>query len=89
MRIEDFDWDEINRRHLARHRVTPDEVEEVFVNPLYLRRSHSGRYIAYGKTAEGRFLLVVFELRGKIIRVVTARDMTSKEKRLYRRRIKR
>mgnify|MGYP001773206697 CR=1 FL=1 len=88
MRIENFEWDETNRRHLTRHRVDPEEAEEVFVGRVYLRRTHSGRYLAYGKTLDGRYLLVVFELRGTTARVVTARDMTPKEKRLYRRRVK-
>lgn len=89
MRIEKFEWDEANQRHLTRHQVEPEEAEEIFVGRVYLRRSYSGRYLAYGRTLDGRYLLVVFELQGTTVRVVTARDMTPKEKRLYRRRIRR
>jgi uncharacterized DUF497 family protein len=27
-----FDWDPANTEHIARHRVTPDEVEQAFAN---------------------------------------------------------
>jgi hypothetical protein len=27
-----FDWDEANLAHIARHKVTPEEVEQVFAN---------------------------------------------------------
>lgn len=27
-----FDWDRVNTRHIARHGVTPEVVEEVFAN---------------------------------------------------------
>ncbi|MGA2739189.1 MAG: hypothetical protein ABSG65_17265 [Bryobacteraceae bacterium] len=27
----EFDWDQVNTGHIARHGVTPDEVEQVFV----------------------------------------------------------
>jgi uncharacterized DUF497 family protein len=89
MRIDRFEWDRTNRSHLARHKVMPEEAEEVFIGPLYLRRSRSGRYLAYGRTLGGRYLIVVFELFGTTVRVITARDMTESEKSLYRRRAKR
>jgi uncharacterized DUF497 family protein len=31
MRIERFEWDKTNRSHLTRHKVTPEEAEEIFV----------------------------------------------------------
>jgi len=30
MNIHGFNWDEKNERHIARHEVLPDEVEEAF-----------------------------------------------------------
>ncbi len=84
-----FEWDAKNRCHIARHGVEPEEAEEIFVGKIYLRRSRSGRYIAYGQTMDGRYLIVVFERKEEnTIRVITARDMTEKERSLYRRRAK-
>ena len=48
-------------------------------------RGKEGRYLAYGKTKGGRFLLVVWILRYKKTGIITARDLTIKEKQFYRR----
>jgi uncharacterized DUF497 family protein len=43
-------------------------------------------YIALGETLDGRLAFVVFRrLPGGVIRVITARDMEDKERRLFRR----
>lgn len=86
MKITNFDWDEKNEIHISFHNVTPEEAEEVFIdNPIY-RKSREGKYLAFGQTLEGRYLTVVFVCKRKgIIRVITARDMDKKERKLYRR----
>ncbi len=87
MRNARFEWDELNLDHIAQHNVDPDEAEAVLDNsPLFLRTTDD-KYLAYGQTDEGRFLLVVFVRKsGVIVRVVTARDLTDGEKKQYRRR---
>lgn len=86
LRITDFEWDDANIEHIGRHRVSPDKAEQVLQNRPVVRRSRSGRYVAIGQTDEGRYLVVVFEVRraGRA-RVVTARPAQSEERRLYRR----
>lgn len=82
MEISDFDWDEGNVDHIARHGVGPDEVEEVFDESPRIFRGRGGRYVALGRSSVGRYLFVVFEYWGRgEARVVTARPMTQKEKR--------
>lgn len=50
-------------------------------------RGRRGRYLAYGRTEAGRYLLVVLIQRGRrIVRVITARDMTDRERQFYLRR---
>ena len=86
MKIKDFQWDEGNIIHIELgHGVTPDEAEEVFAErPLYCT-TREGRYIAFGPTHDGRYLAVVFEKLGKgIARVITARDMEAKERKLWK-----
>jgi uncharacterized DUF497 family protein len=84
--ISGFEWDDDNVLHIERHDFTPEEVEEVFAGNHRLRRSREKRYIALGRTLEGRFAFVVFRrLPGGIIRVITARDMDDGERRLFRR----
>jgi hypothetical protein len=84
--ISGFDWDDDNIFHIERHGFTPDEVEEVFAGDYKIRRSRLKLYVALGETLDGRLALVVFRrLSGGIIRVITARDMEDKERRLFRR----
>ena len=87
MRITRFEWDEFNEEHISRHGVDSSEVEEVFVVAPYLRRGRGGRYLVYGPTTDGRYLFVVFALAARgVARVITARDMTRRERVEYRRR---
>lgn len=85
--IRDFEWDDDNEEHIARHGVTPAEVEEVFFFRFSVRRGRQGRYLVLGRSAEGRHLSVVIEKKGGgWVRVVTARDMSQVERRLYAKR---
>ncbi len=86
----EFDWDSYNTEHISRHDLYPDEVEQVFNDPrrkgTSSRRTESEkRWAIIGQTYSGRILFVVYTKRDAKIRVVTARDATNSEKRLYRR----
>lgn len=84
-----FEWHEGNSGKNERgHGVTDRESEEVFFNkPLIIARSLKGgaeiRYSALGKTYGSRLLAVVFTLRAKRIRVISARPMSRSERELY------
>ncbi len=84
MDIYEFYWDaRVVEKIVTKHRVLPEEAEQVFQGKAIIR-SHSGVYVALGRTLAGRFLLVVFDRKGKsALKIVTAREMTAKEKRLY------
>ena len=77
--IERFQWDERNEEHLwRRHSVTPEEAEEVFYTDPYFRRGRDGTRYVYGQTEAGRYLFVVYlDLGGGMVRVISARDMSS------------
>jgi uncharacterized DUF497 family protein len=84
-----FEWDEQNIGHIAFHRVETDEAEAAFDNASLILRTGDGKYLAYGQTDEGRYLLVVFVRRpGSAIRVITARNLMDDEKKQLRRRRK-
>jgi uncharacterized protein len=88
VRIDGFDWDEGNAiKNVLRHDTYPDEIEEVFYNRVKLRKTHQERYLLYGVTDSGRYLFVVFLIKRKanrnIARVISAREMTRKEKNYY------
>jgi uncharacterized protein len=57
----EFDWDDSNVEHIARHNYIPEEVEELFSERHEIRRAANGRYLAYGQTCSGRMTTVVFE----------------------------
>ena len=86
MVVSGFEWDDDNIFHIARHEFTPEEVEEVFAGDHKVRRTRQQRYIALGATLDGRLTFVVFRrLPGGPVRVITARDMDTSERRLFRR----
>ena len=72
----EFDWDEANVRHVARHSVLPDEAEHVILNdPVDLGMEiveGEERHLNLGATVKGRVLLVVTTWREDRVRVVTA-----------------
>jgi uncharacterized DUF497 family protein len=85
-----FEWDEHNYdKNWYKHRVTASECEEIFFNvPLVVKddKKHSkeeDRYHALGRTYAERHLFVVFTIRENRIRIISARDMTRKEKKVY------
>ena len=87
MKIADFEWDEDNINHIARHGVSPEEVEEACYDEPFVLKGRQGSYLIYSQTSDGRYLLVVARYKGQgIIRVITARDMTDAERRLCRER---
>ena len=51
-----------NVEHIAEHNLTPEDIEEVFFNPVDSDVSRSsGLPIVFGFTPEGRYILVVYE----------------------------
>jgi hypothetical protein len=88
--VSGFEWDKGNRdKNWKRHQVSNGECEEVFFNlPLLIEPDpqHSqteSRYYLLGQTNSGRRLFVVFTVRGDQIRIISARDMSRKERRMY------
>jgi uncharacterized DUF497 family protein len=73
-----FDWDDANSAHIARHGVTPEEVEQAFANdPLVVlateKRTGEERVVCAGLTGAGRALQFVYTIRRGKVRVITAR----------------
>jgi uncharacterized protein len=83
----EFDWDEANIGHVARHRVRPEEVEQVILNdPVDLGIEiieGEERYLNVGATERGRILLVVTTWREHRVRVVTAFEPIKRLVRFY------
>lgn len=87
-----FEWDEANaHKNWDRHRVSPEEAEDIFFNePLVVRSDARSsriekRYYALGRTGTGRRLFVSFTIRRQQIRVISVRDMNRNETEIYQR----
>ena len=76
MEAIEFDWDEANVGHVARHGVTPEQAEQVIANdPIDLGLEFvegEERFLNLGQTNSARVLMVVTAFRGERVRVVTA-----------------
>jgi len=88
--ITGFEWDSGNqRKSLDKHGVNQSEAEQVFFNvPILLLndKKHSEkepRFHALGKSDTGRLLHITFTIRANKLRVISARDMHRKEKKVY------
>lgn len=89
--FDGFDWTGGNaEKNWRRHGAAPSEAEQVFFNTPLLwgdDATHSRterRFYALGQTDEGRALFIAFTMRGRHLRIVSARDMSRKERRAYR-----
>jgi uncharacterized protein len=89
---ERFDWDEEKAvSNWLKHRVSFEEAATVFFDPLSLTiddPEHSAdedRFVTIGLGDFGRLLVVVHTDRDGIIRIISARAATPRERRAYER----
>jgi uncharacterized DUF497 family protein len=84
-----FQWDKSNiEKNWRKHKVSPVECEQVFFNKALFAEDlkHSQRekrYYALGLTDDKRLLFVAFTIRKNLIRVISARNMSKKERKIY------
>jgi uncharacterized protein len=88
--IVGFDWDEGNKqKNWEKHQVDFRECEEVFFNQpllIYEDTKHSSqekRYYLLGRSDTDRPLFLVVTIRNNKIRVISARDQSKKERKIY------
>ena len=83
----EFDWDEHNERHLAKHGISRSDAEDVLSgNHLLLEYQMEGneeRWIAVGSTHGGRILSIVFAVRDGAIRPITGWESDKETADLY------
>lgn len=81
--IEELIWDDWNVDHIKKHNVSVLEVQESCEKVIEGFESYKNRLIILGKTKSDRLLtIVLIEQNKKSYYVVTARDMSRKERRL-------
>jgi uncharacterized DUF497 family protein len=86
----EFEWDPGKAAaNLAKHKVAFSDAATVFGDPLaitYHDSEHSDqedRFITFGTTAAGRLVAVVHADRSDRIRIISARNMTRRERKQY------
>jgi hypothetical protein len=91
--LQGFQWDEGNsEKTWIRHEVSQAECEQLFLNrPIVVTfdESHSKlerRFVALGRADSGRQLTAVFAVRGSLLRVISGRPMSRRERGIYAKR---
>lgn len=88
-----FEWDKGNIDKNKKHQVNDKESEEIFGSRkkiIIKDEKHSlkeERYMIWGKTNKGRKLTVFFTLRNKKVRIISARNMSRKERITYEKKV--
>jgi uncharacterized protein len=85
-----FEWDGSKAAsNLKKHRVSFDEAVTVFYDPLaatFGDPDHSygeGRLVTVGYSAQGRLLVVCHVERGAVVRLISARRATFRERKRH------
>jgi hypothetical protein len=87
-----FSWDEEkNKQNYIKHGIWFEEAQTVWADPLsveFLDPEHSqeeDRFLRIDQSTKERLLIIVFceRMEGKVIRIISARKTTKKEKKEY------
>lgn len=85
-----FDWDGGNAdKNWLKHGISQAVCEQLFFNqPLLLleddkHSEHEPRFHALGHANDGQRLFIVFTVRKQLIRIISARPMSKKERGFY------
>ncbi len=86
----DFEWDEEKAAgNYEKHGVSFTDAATVFDDPLYVdfydpdHSSEESRYLIIGMSREGRLLIVSYTERDDVVRLISAREVTSTERNAY------
>jgi len=86
----DFEWDAGKAvSNLAKHGVSFQEAATIFADPLYIdlydpdHSSDEQRYLIVGVSQQSRLLIVSYTERNNVVRLISAREVTSTERKAY------
>lgn len=85
-----FEWDPLKAKtNLWKHRVSFEEAATAVLDPLSqttLDRDHSydeTRFVTFGTSSRQRLLVVSYTRRGEVVRLISARLATPREREIY------
>ena len=86
----EFEWDEGKAdSNLIKHGVSFDEAQTIFNDPLYVdfydpdHSENEDRYLIIGESSRGRLLIVSYTERDNKNRLISARETTKSERKMY------
>ncbi len=86
----DYEWDEEKAaRNLEKHGISFADAATVFSDPLYVdfydpdHSSNEQRYLVIGMSRGGHLVIVSYTERNDVIRLISAREVTSAERKAY------
>lgn len=86
----EFEWDQANLdKNWTKHKVSNQEAEYVFLVNRFIMledKQHSqveDRYVIIGHTLKEKILSLIITVRGKLIRIISARHASRKERQFY------
>jgi uncharacterized protein len=86
----EFEWDEGKAEtNLIKHGVSFDDAQTIFNDPLYVdfydpdHSEDEDRYLIIGESNRGRLLIVSYTERGNNTRLISARETTKSERKIY------
>lgn len=86
----DVEWDEAKAAaNFEKHGVSFADAATIFDDPLYVdfydpdHSSDENRYLMIGTSKEGHLLIVSYTERNDVIRLISAREVTSTERKAY------
>jgi uncharacterized protein len=86
----EFEWDEGKAEtNLIKHGVSFDDAQTIFKDPLYVdfydpdHSEDEDRYLIIGESIRGRVLIVSYTERGNKTRLISARETTKTERKMY------
>lgn len=89
-KLQGFVWDTGNKDKIwVKHKVGIQEAEEAFFDSKYkllkdrLHSEEEHRFIVIGLTKTGRLLTIVFTVRSNLVRIISARPSSKKERYIY------
>ncbi len=87
MQLKDVILTKKVERHIAKHKVTREEIADALNGFKYVKRKRA-RFLFYGRTKAGRYLSIVVEKsKNGEYHLITARESTKSEKVLYKKKV--
>lgn len=78
--IRELVFDECNKQHIAKHKVSKTEIVQTGKNLIYHRKTYKERYLATGRSGTRLITLIIRRRNSGEYYLVTARDASKKER---------